>query len=273
MSAPGFGSPPGDPPAATPRDGPHAQGPVLSLGDLSVHFGERPALSGVSLDIPRGRIVAVIGRSGCGKTTLLRALNRMNELIPGVRTTGTVRFDGVELYRAEIDPVEVRRRIGMVFQETTLFPGSVFDNVAFGPRASDFGGDLHALAEEVLGAAGLWADLGEDLDVPAASLSAGQRQRLCIARALAVRPQILLLDEPTSALDPTATARIESLIHSLMPHLTIVIATNDLRLAARASNLTAYLDRGELVEYGPTETLFTNPADPRTESYLTGRIT
>ena len=272
MSASGSGPSPGGVPAGTPRDGLHARAPVLSLGDLSVRFGDRPALSGVSLDIPRGRIVAVIGPSGCGKTTLLRALNRMNELIPGARTTGSVRFDGVELYGPEIDPVEVRRRIGMVFQEATLFPGSVFANVAFGPQASGFGGDLHALAEEVLAAAGLWADLGEDLDVPAASLSAGQRQRLCIARALAVRPQILLLDEPTSALDPTATARIGTLIHSLMPHLTIVIATNDLRLAARASNLTAYLDRGELVEYGPTETLFTNPADQRTESYLTGRI-
>ncbi|MCY4571455.1 MAG: phosphate ABC transporter ATP-binding protein [Gemmatimonadetes bacterium] len=246
--------------------------PLLALSGLSVHFGDRPALSGVSLDIPRGRIVAVIGPSGCGKTTLLCALNRMNELVPGARTTGSVRFDGAELYRPEIDPVEVRRRIGMVFQEATLFPGSVFDNVAFGPRASGFGGDLHALVEEVLSAAGLRAELDEDLDVPAASLSAGQRRRLCIARALAVRPQILLLDEPTAALDPTATARIASLIHSLMPHVTIVIATNDVRLAARTSNLTAFLDRGELVEYGPTETLFTNPADRRTESYLTGRI-
>lgn len=272
MSAPVPPPPPPAPPATPPRDGPHLPAPLLSLGDLSVRFGDRPALSGVTLDIPPGRIVAVIGPSGCGKTTLLRALNRMNEMIPGARTSGSLLFDGTELYRRETDPAEVRRRIGMVFQEAALFPGSVFDNVAFGPRASGFGGDLHALAEEVLTAAGLWAELGENLDVPAASLSAGQRQQLCIARALAVRPQVLLLDEPTTALDPTATARIESLMHAQLPHLTIVIATNDLRLAARASNLTAFLDRGELVEYGPTETLFTNPAHPHTESYLTGRI-
>lgn len=272
MNVPGTGSAPGARPPGTPRDDSHDRAPVLALRDLSVRFGDRPALSGISLDIPRGRIVALIGPTGCGKTTLLRALNRMNELIPGTRTTGSVRFDGVEIYRPEVDPVEVRRRIGMVFQEATLFPGSVFDNVAFGPRAGGFGGDLHALAEEVLSAAGLWTRLDEDLDVPAASLSGGQRQRLCIARALAVRPQILLLDEPTAALDPTATARIGSLVHSLMPHLTIMIATNDVRLAARTSNLTGFLDRGELVEYGPTETLFTNPADQRTEAYLTGRI-
>ncbi len=245
---------------------------MLSLADLSVHFGDRPALSGISLDIPRGRIVALIGPSGCGKTTLLRSLNRMNELIPGARTRGSVRFEGAELYRREVDPVEVRRRVGLVLQEVTLFPGSVFANLAFGPRACGFGGDLHSLAEEVLTATGLWTELEEDLDVPAASLSTGRQRRLCIARALAVRPEVLLLDEPTSALDPTATARIESLVHSLTPDLTIVLATNDVRLAARASTLTAFLDRGELVEYGPTQTLFTNPADPRTESYLTGRM-
>ena len=266
----GSGRPAAPPPPSAPP--PPTAAPVLSVGDLSVRFGDRAALSGISLDIPRGRIVAVIGPSGCGKTTLLRALNRMNELIPGARTTGSVRFDGVELHGPEIDPVDVRRRIGMVFQEATLFPGTVFDNVAFGPRASDFGGDLHALAEEVLAATGIRREAGDDLDARAASLSPGQRRRLCVARALAMRPQVLLLDEPTSGLDPTATARIESLIHSLTPDTTVVIATNDLRLAARASSLTAYLDRGELVEYGPTETLFTNPRDGRTETYLTGRI-
>lgn len=273
-------APPGDRPARTaptgerpPRsDPPDRPPPVLSIRDLTVRFGDRTALSGVSLDVPRGTVVAVIGPSGCGKTTLLRALNRMNELIPGARTTGSVSIDGVEIYRPEVDPVDIRRRVGMVLQEPTLFPGSVFDNISFGPRASAFGGDLHALAEEVLAAAGFRSEPGEDPDAPAASLSAGQRQRLCIARALAMRPQVLLLDEPTAALDPTATAHIESLVHALVPHLTIVLATNDLRLAARASSLTAYLDRGELVEYGPTETLFTNPADERTETYVTGRI-
>ena len=256
---------------SAPSAPPPPAAPALSLGDLTVRFGDRTALSRVSLDIPRGRIVAVLGGSGSGKTTLLRALSRLNELVPGARTTGSVRLDGVELHGPEIDPSDVRRRIGMVFQGATLFPGSVFDNVAFGPRASGFDGDLHALAEEALTAAGLWPELGEDLDVPAASLSAGQRQRLCIARTLAVRPQILLLDEPTSALDPRATAGVESLIRSLVPGLTVVIATSDPRAAARLSNLTAHLDRGELVEYGPTRALFTNPMDARTEAYLTGR--
>ena len=273
MNAPGPGAPGagGGPAAAAGGEGRTDRTSVLALADLSVDFGDRSALSGVSLEIPRGRVVAVIGPSGCGKTTLLRSLNRMNELIPGARIRGGVRLDGVEIHRREVDPVEVRRRVGMVLQKVTLFSGSVFDNVAFGPRAAGFGGDLHGLAEEVLTATGLWTELGEDLEVPAASLSGGQQRRLCIARALAVRPQVLLLDEPTAALDPAETARFESIVHSLMPHLAVVLATNDIRLAARASNLTALLERGRLVEYGPTETLFTNPSDPRTESYLTGR--
>ena len=257
--------------SARPDPPGHEGAAALSLGDLTVRFGDLTALSGISLDIPAGRIVAVIGGSGSGKTTLLRALNRMNELVPAARTTGSVRFDGVEIHDSEVDPVEVRRRIGLVHQEATLFPGSVFDNVAFGPRAGGFDGDLHALAEEVLTAAGLWHELGEDLDVAAASLSAGQRQRLRIARTLAVRPEVLLLDEPTRALDPAATAAVESLVHSLVPRITVVIATSDPRAAARCSNLTAHLDRGELVEYGPTKALFTNPGDARTEAYLTGR--
>lgn len=246
--------------------------PVLAAEDLTVRFGRRTALAGVTLAVPRGRVVSVIGPSGGGKTTLLRAFNRMNELIPGATTTGTVRFDGVDLHGDEVDPVEVRRRIGMVFQQATLFPRSVFDNVAFGPRAGGYEGDLLELAEEVLDAAGLWPEVAEDLDRPALQLSAGQRQRLCIARALALKPEVLLLDEPTSALDPAATARIESLIHSLRGDYTIVLATHGRRQAARLSDLTAYLAGGELIEYGPTEALFTNPRDPRTESYLTGRI-
>lgn len=246
--------------------------PVLAAEDLTVRFGRRTALAGVTLAIPRGRVVSVIGPSGGGKTTLLRAFNRMNELIPGAVTTGTVRFNGVDLHGDEVDPVEVRRRIGMVFQQATLFPRSVFDNVAFGPRAGGYDGDLLELAEEVLDAAGLWPEVAEDLDRPAMQLSAGQRQRLCIARALALKPEVLLLDEPTSALDPAATARIESLIHSLRGDYAIVLATHGRRQAARLSDFTAYLAGGELIEYGPTEALFTNPRDPRTESYLTGRI-
>lgn len=245
--------------------------PVLSAERLSVRFDGRTALSNVSLEIPRGRIVSVIGPSGCGKTTLLRCFNRMNELVEGAQATGVVRFEGFDLHAAHVDPVEVRRRIGMVFQQPTPFPKSVFDNVAFGPRASGFDGDLHALVEEVLSAAGLWPEVAGELDAPATALSAGQQQRLCIARTLAVKPSVLLMDEPTSALDPTATARIEALVHSLKGAYTVVIATHDLQQAARLSDMTAFLDGGDLVEYGPTETLFTNPRDPRTESYLTGR--
>ena len=246
--------------------------PVLAAEDLTVRFGRRTALANVTLSVPRGRVVSVIGPSAGGKTTLLRAFNRMNELVPGVATTGTVRFNGVDLHGDEVDPVEVRRRIGMVFQQATLFPRSIFDNVAFGPRASGYTGDLLELAEEVLAAVGLWSEVAEDLDRPALQLSAGQQQRLCIARTLALRPEVLLLDEPTSALDPAATARIESLIHSLRRDYTIVLATHGRRQAARLSDFTAYLAGGELIEYGPTETLFTTPRDRRTESYLTGRI-
>ena len=246
--------------------------PVLATEDLTVRFDRRTALTKVTLSIPRGRVVALIGPSASGKTTLLRAFNRLNELMPGVAATGTVRFNGVDIHHEGVDPVEVRRRIGMVFQQATLFPRSIFDNVAFGPRASGYAGDLQELAEEVLTAVGLWSEVAEDLDAPAPALSAGQQQRLCIARTLALRPEVLLLDEPTSALDSAATARIESLIHALKRDYTIVLATHGRRQAARLSDLTAYLAGGELVEYGPTETLFTNPRDPRTESYLTGRI-
>lgn len=246
--------------------------PVLAAEDLSVRFGPKTALAGVTLPVARRRVVSIIGPSGSGKTTLLRAFNRLNELTPGVVTTGTVRFNGVDIHNEGVDPVEVRRRIGMVFQQATLFPRSVFDNVAFGPRASGYAGDLQELVEEVLTAVDLWSGAAGDPDAPALTLSAGQQQRLCIARTLALKPEVLLLDEPTSALDPAATARIESLIHALKRDYTIVLATHGRRQAARLSDMTAYLAGGELVEYGPTESLFTNPRDPRTESYLTGRI-
>ena len=255
-------------PSAIPPEPPP---PVLTAERLGVRFGDRVALKDVSLAIPRGRIVSIIGPSESGKTTLLRSFNRMNELVSSAETTGTVRFGGLDLHGAGVDPVEVRRRIGMVFQETTPFPKSVFDNVAFGPRASGFTGDLQVLVEEVLTAAGLWSEVAEDLDAPAVELSAGQKQRLCIARTLALGPDVLLLDEPTAALDAEATARIESIIRSLSPDYSIVIATRNRWQAARLSDLTGFLDRGELLEYGPTETVFTNPREARTESYLTGR--
>lgn len=248
-----------------------ADTPVLAAERLSVRFGRHIALRDVSLSIPRGRIVSIIGPSGCGKTTLLRCFSRMNELVSGARTSGTVHFAGMDLHGPGVDPVEVRRRIGMVFQRTTPFPKSVFDNIAFGPRASGFTGDLQGLVEKALTDAGLWSEVADDLDTPALELSAGQKQRLCIARTLALKPDVLLLDEPTSALDPEATARIESIIRALSPRYTIVIATYNRWQAARLSDMTAFLDRGELLEYGLTETLFTNPREARTESYLTGR--
>lgn len=247
------------------------QAPALSCHRLSVRFGARQALSEVSLDVPENRIVSVIGQTGCGKTSLLRAFNRTNETIPGARTSGAARFRGIDLYGRGVDPVEVRRRVGMVFQRATPFPKSVFDNVAFGPRVGGFKGDLHELCEEALSAAGLWEDVAGDLDAPALALSAGQQQQLCIARTLAVKPDVLLMDEPTASLDPAATARIESLVHALKSAYAIMLATHDLQQAARLSDMTAFLEEGELVEYSTTATMFTNPLTSRAEEYVTGR--
>ena len=246
--------------------------PMLSTEDLTVRFGGRRALSDVTMEIPGGRVVSIIGPAGSGKTTLLRSFNRMNELIPGASTSGTVRFGGVDLYGESVDPAEVRRRIGMVFQRATLFPKSVFDNVAFGLRAKGVEGDLHGLAEEALTAVGLWSEGAEVLETRALDLSVGKQRRLAIARTLALKPDVLLVDEPTAALDPAAAARVESIIHSLRQDYTIVLATSDHTQAGRLSDLTAYLDSGRLMEYGATQKLFTNPRNERTESYLTGRL-
>ena len=246
--------------------------PVLSTESLTVWFGERRALTDVTIEIPRAQVVSIIGPTGSGKTTLLRSFNRMNELIPGANTEGTVRFGGIDLYDEAVDPVEVRRRIGMVFQQAMLFPGSVFDNVAFGLRAKGVEGDLHGLAEEVLTKVGLWSRGAEVLESRALDLSAGEQRLLAIARALALKPDVLLLDEPAAALDPTAAASVESVIHVLRQNHTIVLATSDHSQAGRLSDLTAYLDSGRLMEYGATLELFTNPRSERTESYLTGRL-
>lgn len=246
--------------------------PVLSARGLTVHFGETPALSDLSIEIPRGSVVSILGRAGSGKTTLLRSFNRMNELIPDATVAGAVRFTGRDIYGATVDPSEIRRRIGLVFEDATLFPGSVFDNLAFGLRAQGEEGDLHGLAEVALQAVGLWSRGAEILETPAHSLSTEERRRMCIARTLALKPDVLLVDEPTSTLDPAAAARVESLIHALRARYTIVLATCDHTQAGRLSDLTAYLDSGELVEYGPTQAVFTNPRDPRTEFYLTGRM-
>jgi phosphate transport system ATP-binding protein len=226
----------------------------------------------ISLTIPKNRIVAFIGPSGCGKSTLLRCFNRMNDLIPAARVSGEVLFRGQNLYAERVDPVEVRRQIGMVFQKPNPFPKSIFENVAFGLRINGFKDDLAERVEQSLRAAALWDEVKDRLDDNALGLSGGQQQRLCIARALAVEPEILLMDEPASALDPMATSRIEDLIGDLKRHYTIIIVTHNMQQAARVSDQTAFLYIGELIEYSDTERMFTNPEHERTEAYITGRF-
>ena len=251
-----------------PGDGP----PALEAESLSVYYGSTQAVKEVSLAIPARKVTALIGPSGCGKSTLLRCFNRMNDLVPGARVVGRVSFFGQDINVRDADPVEVRRRIGMVFQKPNPFPKSIFDNVAFGARVNGFKGDLDALVESSLRQGALWEEVHDRLGDSAYGLSGGQQQRLCIARTLAVRPEVVLMDEPASALDPIATQRIEELIHELKQKYTIVIVTHNMQQAARISDYTAYLYLGELVEYGPTEAIFTNPREKSTEAYLTGRF-
>ncbi len=245
---------------------------ALETRGLSVFYGDTEAVRSITLTIPSRQVVAFIGPSGCGKSTFLRAFNRMNDLIPSARVTGEVLFRGLNLYDPAIDPVEVRRRIGMVFQKPNPFPKSIFDNVAFGLRINGFQGKLADKVEESLQQAALWDEVKDRLNDNALGLSGGQQQRLCIARALAVEPEIILMDEPASALDPIATGRIEDLIRELREKYTIVIVTHNMQQAARVSDLTAFLYVGELIEYGETEQLFTNPRQERTEQYITGRF-
>ncbi len=245
---------------------------ALSTSDLSVYYGDTHAVKHISLSIPRNRVVAFIGPSGCGKSTLLRCFNRMNDLIPAARVEGAVNFRGTNLYAPDVDPVEVRRRIGMVFQKPNPFPKSIYENIAFGLRINGFRGNLDEQVERSLRAAAIWDEVKDRLKDSALDLSGGQQQRLCIARALAVEPEILLMDEPASALDPIATSRIEDLIEDLKSDYTIVIVTHNMQQAARVSDYTAFLYIGELIEYGDTERLFTNPAKERTEQYITGRF-
>ncbi|MGD8494825.1 MAG: phosphate ABC transporter ATP-binding protein PstB [Gemmatimonadales bacterium] len=245
---------------------------ALSTSDLSVFYGDKEAVKRISLEIPRNRVVAFIGPSGCGKSTLLRCFNRMNDLIPAARVEGEVNFRGQNLYDADVDPVEVRRRIGMVFQKPNPFPKSIYENIAFGLRINGFKGKLDEQVERSLRAAAIWDEVKDRLEDSALGLSGGQQQRLCIARALAVEPEILLMDEPASALDPIATSRIEDLIEDLKKEYTIVIVTHNMQQAARVSDFTAFLYIGELIEYGDTERLFTNPGEERTEQYITGRF-
>jgi len=247
--------------------------------DLSLYYGEFQALRNITLDIPENAITAVIGPSGCGKSTFLRLFNRMNDLITGARVEGTVELDNINIYDKDIDVVELRKRVGMVFQKPNPFPMSVFENVAFGPRrhGSKNRLELEDIVEKSLKQAALWDEVKDKLGQSALALSGGQQQRLCIARVLAVEPEVILMDEPCSALDPIATLRIEDLMRSLTENYTIVIVTHNMQQAARASDISAFFmmekDRaGILVEYGPTAEIFTNPKDKRTEDYITGRF-
>ena len=249
------------------------QGPAaLETRSLSVSYGDKPAVKEISISVPRNRVVAFIGPSGCGKSTFLRCFNRMNDLIPIASVEGEVLFHGRNLYDPDVDAVEVRRRIGMVFQKPNPFPKTIYENIAFGLRINGFKGDMDQQVEESLRSAALWDEVKDRLKDSALGLSGGQQQRLCIARALAVEPEILLMDEPASALDPIATSKIEDLIGELKQRCTIVIVTHNMQQAARVSDYTAFLYMGELVEYDDTERIFTNPGEERTEQYITGRF-
>jgi phosphate transport system ATP-binding protein len=253
---------------------------VFDIRDLEVTYGPTTAISGVNLEIYNNYITAMIGPSGCGKSTFIRCLNRMNDLVPSAKVEGRVFYRGQDIYANDVDPVEVRRRIGMVFQRANPFPKSIYDNVAWGPRVLGMKEDLDERVERALTSAALWNEVKDRLKKSALSLSGGQQQRLCIARAIAIEPEVLLLDEPASALDPIATSAIEDLMHELKKEYTLVIVTHNMQQAARVADLTAFftLEVGEsrrtgvLVEYDSTDKIFTNPSDKRTEDYVTGRF-
>ena len=250
---------------------------VLQIDNLSLWYSQKQALSNVSFQIPINRVTALIGPSGCGKSTLLRCLNRMNDLIPDVRIEGRVGYHGVDIYDSKIDPVEIRRRIGMVFQKPNPFPKSIYDNVVFGARVNGFKGDYDELVESSLKRAALWDEVKDNLKKSGLELSGGQQQRLCIARAVATNPDVILMDEPCSALDPIATLKIEDLMRELADDYTIVVVTHNMQQAARVSHYTAFMltDEsvpGRLAEYDSTEAIFTQPQDSRTEDYISGRF-
>jgi phosphate transport system ATP-binding protein len=266
------------------KDQGHSPHPLSSNGryaievrDLSVYYGDFRAIKGINFEIARQKVTAIIGPSGCGKSTMLRAFNRMNELVPTAWAEGQVLFHGHNIYDPEVDPVQVRRHIGMVFQKPNPFPKSIYENVAWGARINGYKGNMDELVEKSLRRAALWDEVKDKLDQSGYSLSGGQQQRLCIARTIAVRPEIILMDEPASALDPIATLRIEDLMRQLAENYTIIVVTHNMQQAARVSDFTAFFmmdeDRaGYLVEQGPTQDLFTNPSDQRTEDYITGRF-
>jgi phosphate transport system ATP-binding protein len=250
---------------------------AIEVKDMSFYYGSFRAVKDVSMNIDRQRITAIIGPSGCGKSTVLRSFNRMNDFIPGTRVEGEILFHKQNIYDTRIDPVQIRRTIGMVFQKPNPFPKTIYENVAWGARVNGFRGNMDDLVEETLIKAALWDEVKDTLRKSALALSGGQQQRLCIARALAVEPEVILMDEPCSALDPIATLKIEDLMRDLSKNYTIIIVTHNMQQAARASDMTAFFtmddDRaGMMVEYGPTEQIFTNPHDQRTEDYITGRF-
>lgn len=246
----------------------------MGARDVSVYYGDKKAIDEVSIDIPTEYVTAFIGPSGCGKSTFLRALNRMNDTIPSARVEGTITLDGEDIYSPKLDVVQLRARVGMVFQKPNPFPKSIYDNVAYGPKIhglAESKGDLDAIVEKSLHRAGLWNEVKDRLQDSGTALSGGQQQRLCIARAIAVDPEVILMDEPCSALDPIATAKIEELIDELNGRYAIVIVTHSMQQAARVSQRTAFFHLGKMVEYGRTTDIFTNPQEQRTQDYITGR--
>ena len=245
---------------------------VLETRGVSIHYGTTPAVRDVDLEVPEREVLAFIGPSGCGKSTLLRCFNRMNDFIPDCRLEGSVLFEGVDVHGAELDPVELRQRIGMVFQRPNPFPKSIRANITWAPKMAGYRGDYEELVERTLREAALWEESKDKLDKSALSLSGGQQQRLCIARSLAMSPEVLLMDEPCSALDPIATGRIEELIRALKEQYTVAIVTHNLQQAGRIADRTAFMYQGELVEIGATSEIFTQPKEKRTEDYITGRF-
>ena len=245
---------------------------VLNLQQVSISYSGKAAVKNVSFTIAKHNVTSIIGPSGCGKSTLLRSLNRMNDFIPEVTINGKITFDGQDLYGKAVDSAEVRRRIGIVFQKPNPFPKSIYKNIAWGPGINGYEGSTDALVEHSLKQAALWDEVKDRLHESALSLSGGQQQRLCIARALAMAPDILLMDEPCSALDPISTARIEDLIYELKSRYTIVIVTHNMQQAARISDYTAFMEMGDLIEFGVTDQIFTRPQQKRTEEYVTGRF-
>ena len=246
----------------------------ITARNVDVFYGEKHAIKNVSIDVDQENVVAFIGPSGCGKSTFLRTLNRRNDTIPIARTEGDIKLDGEDIYSPDMDVVQLRARVGMVFQKPNPFPKSIYDNVAYGPRIHGLANtrdELDTIVEKSLTRAGLWNEVKDRLTDSGTAMSGGQQQRLCIARAIAVEPEVILMDEPCSALDPIATATIEELIHELRGRYAIVIVTHNMQQAARVSQRTAFFHLGELVEYGETSTIFTNPSEKRTQDYITGR--